>query len=197
MYQTVPQPKTFLQYDPSISPAKWRGKNSVQELLEKVQILEKDYISEFQRYRGQFIEEMIECVTQEDSNYVNFDYVDVVIVNQGKVHTCSQWSNTYNKQVSIFPTCQLHANYFPHDFDPYCRTESRHPREKRLVNTGESCIANPNSVDDVKTVLDHMSFRVKIPDNGVPINTYIYIYIYYTYILYILYICISSSKPLL
>ena len=90
MYQTDPQPKTFLQYDPSISPAKWRGKNSVQELLEKVQILEKDYISEFQRYRGQFIEEMIECVTQEDSNYVNFDYVDVVIVNQGKVHTCSQ-----------------------------------------------------------------------------------------------------------
>ena len=54
MCHIVPQPKTFLQYDPSLSPATWRGKSSVQELLEKVQILEKDYISECQRYRGQF-----------------------------------------------------------------------------------------------------------------------------------------------
>ena len=54
MCHIVPQPKTFLQYDPSLSPATWRGKSSAQELLEKVQILEKDYISECQRYRGQF-----------------------------------------------------------------------------------------------------------------------------------------------
>ena len=54
MCHIVPQPKTFLQYDPSLSPATWRGKSSVQESSEKVQILEKDYISECQTYRGQF-----------------------------------------------------------------------------------------------------------------------------------------------
>ena len=45
MRHIVPQPKTFLQYHPSLSPAKWHGKSSVQELLEKVQILENDIIS--------------------------------------------------------------------------------------------------------------------------------------------------------
>ena len=44
MCHTVPQPKTFLQYDPSLSPTKWHRKSSVKELLEKAQILEKDYI---------------------------------------------------------------------------------------------------------------------------------------------------------
>ena len=39
MCHIVPEPKTFLQYDPFLSPAKWHGKSSVQELLEKVQIL--------------------------------------------------------------------------------------------------------------------------------------------------------------
>ena len=165
MCHIVRQPKTFLQYDSSLSPAKWWGKSSVQQLLEKVHILEKDYITEFQRYRGQFIEEMIECVIRENSNFVNFDYVDVAIANQGKVHTCSQCSNTYNRQVSICPTCQLDANYFPRDFDPYYRTESRHPTEKPLVNIGEPFMVNPNSLDNVKTVLDHVSVRNKISDN--------------------------------
>ena len=44
MCHTVPQPKTFLQYDPSLNSTKWHRKSSVKELLEKVQILEKDYI---------------------------------------------------------------------------------------------------------------------------------------------------------
>ena len=89
---------------------------------------------------------MIECVTRENSNFVNFNYVDVAIANQGKVHTCSQCSDTYNRQVSICPTCHLDANYLPRDFDPYYRTESRHPTEKPLVNVGEPCMVNPNSL---------------------------------------------------
>ena len=43
---------------------------------------------------GQFIEEMIECVTRENSSFVNFDCADIANANQGKVHTCSECSNT-------------------------------------------------------------------------------------------------------
>ena len=67
--------------------------------------------------------------------FVNFDCVDVAIANQDKVHTCSQYSDTYNKQVSLCPTCQLDAYYFPHDFDPYYRTEPSHPTLTQIILT--------------------------------------------------------------
>ena len=59
MCHLVAQPKTFLQYDNSFDPSNWRGQYSKLELMKRVDKLEKDCITEFQRYRGQFIEKII------------------------------------------------------------------------------------------------------------------------------------------
>ena len=42
------------------------------------------------------------------------------------------------------PMCQLGANNFPQDYDPYHRTESKRPQEKPHVYIGDPCMVNPN-----------------------------------------------------
>ena len=76
--------------------------------------------------------------------------MDIKVANERKVHTCSKCLNRYNKQVSICPICQLDGNNFPKDYDPYHRTESKHPQEKPRVYIEEPCIVNPNSMKAVK-----------------------------------------------
>ena len=104
--------------------------------MKKVDKLEKDCITEFQRYREQVIEEIMAFLTEEQNEKENFDYVVIAVANEGKVNTCSKCLSTYSKQISICPICQLDANNFPEDCDPYHRTESKHTQEKPHVYIG-------------------------------------------------------------
>ena len=137
MCHIVPKPDTFLQYNSSLGPQNWRKKDSLPATLEKVELFEQKAINEFQRYRGLFIEEILASVIQEHQNNTNCDYVDVAVANKGKVNTCSQCACTYDKNASVCPLCNLDANSFPHNFDPYHRTETKHLQGKPSVYIGE------------------------------------------------------------
>ena len=125
MCHIVPKPDTFLQYNSLLGPQTWRKKDSLPAVLEKVESFEQIVINEFQRYRGLFIEEILASVIQEHQNNTSYDYVDVTVANMGKVNTCSQCVCTYDKDASVCPSCKLDANSFPHNFDPYHRTEAK------------------------------------------------------------------------
>ena len=58
---------------------------------------------------------------------------------------------TYDKNALICPLCKLDANSFPHNFDPYQRTETKHLQGKPSVYIGEPLMENPNSIEAVKT----------------------------------------------
>ena len=165
MCHIVPQPKTYLQYGDSLNPENWRNCTPINELLKKVKELENSCVTEFQRYRGLFIEEMIECIVTEQKIGSLLDYVDIAVANEGKINTCSKCSNTYSKEISICPSCQLDANNYPQSFDPYYRTDSKHPVEKPIVHIGEPCMVNPNSFESLKNVLIHVSATNKLGKN--------------------------------
>ena len=129
MCHIVPKPDIFLQYNPSLGPQNWRKRDSLPAILEKVELFEQKAINEFQRYRGLFIEEILASVIQEHQNNTNYDYVGVAVANKGKVNTCSQCVCTYDKNASVCPLCNLDANSFLHNFDPYHRTETKHLQE--------------------------------------------------------------------
>ena len=88
--------------------------------------------------------------------------MDIAVANEGKVNTCLK---TYSKQVSICPICQLDANNIPEDCGPYHRTEPKHPQEKPHVYIGEPCMVNRNSMEAMKTVLNHVSVTNNISDS--------------------------------
>ena len=96
-------------------------------------------------------------VIQEHQNNTSYDYVDVTVANKGKVNTCSQCVCTYDKNASVYPSCKLDANSFPHNFDAYHRTETKHLQGKPSVYIGEPSMVNSNSIEAVKTVLEHVS----------------------------------------
>ena len=158
MCHIVPQPKTYLQYSDSLNSENWRNCTPINELLKKVKELENTCVTEFQRYRGLFIEEMIECIMTEQKIGSLLDYVDVAVANEGKINTCSKCSNTYSKEISICPSCQLDANNFPQNFDPYYTTE---PKQ----HIGEPCMVNPNSFESLRNVLNHVSATNKLGKN--------------------------------
>ena len=97
------QPKTFLQYDNSFNPSNWRGQYSKPKLIKRIDKVVKDCITQFQSYSGQFIEEMIACLIEEQNEKENFPYVDIMIANKEKVNTFSKCLNTYITQVFICP----------------------------------------------------------------------------------------------
>ena len=108
---------------------------------------------------------MVACLIGEQDDNENFHYVDIAVANEGKVNPCSKCLNTYNKQVSICPICKLHANNFPQDYDPYHRTDFKHTQEKPHGYIGEPCVVNLNSMEVVKTVLNHVSVASNVSDN--------------------------------
>ena len=158
MCHIVPQPKTYLQYSDSLNSENWRNCTPINELLKKVKELENTCVTEFQRYRGLFIEEMIECVVKEQKIDSLLDYVYIAVANKGKINTCSKCSNTYSKEISICPSCQLDANNYPQNFDPYYTTE---PKQ----HIGEPCMVNPNSFESLWNVLNHVSATNKLGKN--------------------------------
>ena len=85
MCHIVPQPKTYLQYSDSLNPENWRNCTPINELLKKVKELENSCVTEFQHYRGLFIEEMIECVVKEQKTDSLLDYVDIAVANKDKI----------------------------------------------------------------------------------------------------------------
>ena len=95
MCQIVLQSKTFLQHDNSFNPSNWHSQYSKSELMKRADKLEKDCITEFQRYRGQFIEEIIVSLIEEQNEKENFHYVDIAVANEEEVNTYSKCLNTY------------------------------------------------------------------------------------------------------
>ena len=85
MCHIVPQLKTCLQYSDSLNLENWRNCPPITELLKKVKELENSCVTEFQRYRGLFIEEMIECVVKEQKIDSLLDYIDIAVANEGKI----------------------------------------------------------------------------------------------------------------
>ena len=114
-------------------------------------------MTEFQRYRGLFIEEMIKCVVKEQQIDSLLEYVDIAVAIEGKLNTCSKCSNTCSKEISVCPSCQFDGNNYPQNVDPYYRIESKHPVEKPVVHIREPCMVNPNSFESLKHALNHVS----------------------------------------
>ena len=166
----VHQPKMYLQYSDSLHPENWRNCTPINKLLKKVKELENNCITEFQRYRSLFIEEMIKCVVKKQQIDSLLDYVDIAVENEGKINTCSKCSTTCSKGISICLSCQFDANNYPQNFDPYYWTESKHPAEKPIIHIGEPCMVNPNFFESLKNVLNHVSatnsVKMKIIING-------------------------------
>ena len=165
MCHIVPQPKMYLQYSDSLNPENWRNLTPSNKLLKKVKELKNSCVTEFQRYRGLFIEEMIKFVVKEQKIDSLLDYVDIAVANEGKINTCSKCSNTYIKEISICPSCQFDANNYPQNFDLCYRTVSKHLVEKPIVDIGKPCMVNPNSFDSLKNVLNHVSATNKLSKN--------------------------------
>ena len=126
---------------------------------------EQKAINEFERYRGLFIEEILASVIQEHQNNTSYDYVNVAVANKGKVNTCSQCVCTYDKHASVCHSCKLDANSFPHNCDPYHRTEAKHLQGKPSVYIGNSTMVNPNFIEAVKTILEHVSATGQLSEN--------------------------------
>ena len=61
-------------------PKNWLNTNPLSEIREKVDLLEKKSIGEFRNYRGQYIEEIIEIVSDEVNDNL-CDCVDVAVTN--------------------------------------------------------------------------------------------------------------------
>ena len=168
MCHILPQPTTEIQYNPNLSPENWINKSSSNDIIEKVALLEKQSLKEFQRYKGLFVEETLKIVLSEQfTDFIRNDYIDIAIANQGKINTCSSCYHTYAKDVGICPHCKLDANYYDHDFDPYYRTASKHSDIKPIVYIGEPCMTNPKSIDSIREVLQHVDLtnNLKKEDN--------------------------------
>ena len=52
MCHIVPQPITEIQYNPDLPLENWINKSSSTDIIEKVALLEKQSLKEFQRYRS-------------------------------------------------------------------------------------------------------------------------------------------------
>ena len=137
MCHIVHKPDTFLQYNSSLGRQNWRKKDSLPTILEKVELFEQKAINEFERDIGLFIEEILASVIQEHQNNTSYDYIDIAVANKGKINTCSQCLCTYDKNASACPLCKLDTNSFPHNFDPYHRTGTKHLQGKPSVYIGE------------------------------------------------------------
>ena len=168
MCHILPQPTTEIQYNPNLSKENWINKSSSNDVIEKVALLEKQSLKEFQHDRGLFVEETLKIVLSEQfTDFIQNDYIDIAIANQGKINTCSSCYHIYAKDVGICPHCKLDANYYDHDFDPYYWTASKHPDIKPIVDIGESCMVNPNSINTIREVLHYaeLTNNLKKEDN--------------------------------
>ena len=71
----------------------------------------------------------------------------------------------YNKNAPVCPLCKLDANSFPRNFNPYHRTETKLLQGKPSVYISEPSMVNPNFIEAVKTILEHVSTTSQLSEN--------------------------------
>ena len=108
---------------------------------------------------------MVVSVHEEHQNNTSYDYVDVAVANKGKVDTCSECVYMHNENAPVCPLCKLDVNSFPRNFNPYHRTETKHLEGKPSVYISEPSMVNPNSIEAVKTMLEHVSTTSQLSEN--------------------------------
>ena len=55
-----------------------------------------------------------------------------------------------------YPHCGINMERYENDYDPYFRTESKHPSRKPSMDVGEPCMVNPSSYEALLEVMDHV-----------------------------------------
>ena len=65
MCHIAPQPTMEIQYNPNLSAENWINKSRSTDAIEKVALLEKQSLKEFQCYMGLFFEETLKIVLNE------------------------------------------------------------------------------------------------------------------------------------
>ena len=159
MCHIVPQPTTTFQEDNLLMPLKWLDMTKLEEILVKVETLEHSAVTEFRKYRGSSINEVISVVVNEQfetGDACVSDYVDTAIANKGIFYTCSKCGNSYEKTQTCCPSCKNDPDNHDHVYDPYFRTESKHLSQRPFVYIGEPCMVNPNSIATVREVIEHV-----------------------------------------
>ena len=110
MYHVVPQQTATFQEDDLLMPLKWLDMAKLEEILVKVETLEHLTVTEFCKYRGNYINEVISVVVNEQFETRDAcvsDYVDTAIANKGIVYTCSKCGNTSEKTQTCCPSCKM------------------------------------------------------------------------------------------
>ena len=111
-------------------------------------------------YRGAYISEKLmevknEQVYSNDSFIIN-DYADIYTVNDGKCNVCYKCFGSFPKSDVKCPQCGINMERYKNDYDPYFRTESKHPIMKPSMDVGEPCMVNLSSFEALLEVMDHV-----------------------------------------
>ena len=153
----LPQPPTSMQNKEFLMPRYWLDKEPIDKILVQVEALEKQALEEFRNYRDCYVREVIVQVEKEFHRELYFhDYVDIAVANKGKVNTCCKCEHTYKNDLTICSNCHNNDTIHDIDHDPYYRTLSNHPREPPKIVIGEPCMVNPNSIEVVRRVMEHV-----------------------------------------
>ena len=84
------------------------------------------------------------------------DYVDIYTVKDGKCNVCYKCFGSFPKSDVKCPHCGINMERYENDYDPYFRTESKHPTTKPSMDVGEPCMVNPSSYEALLEVMDHV-----------------------------------------
>ena len=130
------------------------------EIKRRIDLLEEKAITDFRLYRGNYIFEMLNKIMKEQiqtgKRFVLHDYVDISISNEGRSCICSTCYKTFSKNETKCPSCCVDTKNLDKDYDPYYRTPSCHPNEKRTMHVEELCMINSCSHDAMDEVMSHV-----------------------------------------
>ena len=165
----VPGFVSDLQKDPSLKPSVWQDSMSIADKLEKVDIMECEAMGDFREYRCRFMQERLQEVIVEQSKSNEIDHIDLAVRNVGVNAVCSKCRFVYPQQQDLVcPRCKHDAVHFPLDYDPYHRTETHHPEYPAVMQTGDPCLVNPNSIKMWRSALTiyEMLLKFLLTGNG-------------------------------
>ena len=74
----------------------------------------------------------------------------------GKCNVCYKCFGSFPKSDVKCPQCGINMERYKNDYDPYFRTESKHPIMKPSMDVGEPCMVNPSSYEALLEVMDHV-----------------------------------------
>ena len=164
-----PTEVTLLQYDESLKPEKWqkRDADTITELVRDMKSEEMSSKEEFRHYRESYIDEIIDRVLLEQGD-AGTDYVDTAVTQKRLMHqnyVCRNCRFVYpvegNKKKKC-SNCDYDPLQHPVGFDVYRQTESCHPSDPPKVKVGEPYMVNPNTLENVKQVLDHVKAETRV-----------------------------------